>query len=212
MRIVCVSDTHGIAPLEPLTALGGPGAVLVHAGDLTMEGGAEGCIRALVALDDLPYDHVVVVAGNHDFWFERADRKYEIENNFNKIRYLQDSGIEIEGVRFWGSPWQPEFNDLAFNLPRGSKLAEKWALIPEDTQVLVTHGPPMGVLDDKKGCWDLTLRVAQLKSLKLHVFGHIHEAAGVVEDYPEEGVTFVNACALDEKYQPYQTQPYVVEL
>jgi Icc-related predicted phosphoesterase len=109
-------------------------------------------------------------------------------------RYLQDEAAEIAGLKFWGSPWQPWFHDWAFNLPRGERLAEKWAMVPEDTEILVTHGPPFGIGDHNGweghvGCDDLRKRVAQLQNLKLHIFGHIHESPGVFE---ESGVVFAN--------------------
>ena len=85
---------------------------------------------------------------------------------------------EIDGVKFWGSPWQPAFYDWAFNVPRGRQLAEMWALIPDDTDVLITHTPPYGILDQVEngelvGCEDLREALLRVKP-KLHVFGHIH--------------------------------------
>ena len=117
--------------------------------------------------------------------------------------YLSDSGRTIDGVRVWGSPWQPWFYDWAFNLPRGAALAAKWALIPDGTDVLVTHGPPLGVLDttlrgEPVGCAALRGRVAQLRP-RLHLFGHIHEAYGVVD---HDGTLFVNASNCTLAYEP----------
>jgi hypothetical protein len=100
------------------------------------------------------------------------------------IVYLQDSGITISGARFWGSPWQPAFNDWAFNLPRGKALAQKWARIPDDTDVLIPHGPPAGFGDqtgyagNRTGCEDLLVAVERVKP-RMHLFGHIHDAGGV---------------------------------
>jgi len=103
----------------------------------------------------------------------------------NATCYLENSGVEIDGVKFWGSPWQPEFFNWAFNLPRGRRLAEIWALIPDDTEVLITHTPPYGILDrvdsgEHVGCEDLRRALQRVKP-KVHVFGHIHEDRGVVE-------------------------------
>lgn len=96
--------------------------------------------------------------------------------------YLQDTRIEIDGVSFWGSPWQPAFNDWAFNLPRGAALAEKWSMIPAGLDVLVTHGPPLGIGDrssvgGREGCAELLARALATKP-RVHLFGHIHEDGG----------------------------------
>lgn len=128
----------------------------------------------------------------------------------------------IDGVKFWGSPWQPEFCNWAFNLSRGIKLKEKWDLIPADTNVLITHGPPMGILDNVTkfnghtgeleiqhvGCVDLYNRVMELKSLQLHVFGHLHDGYGKQKI---NKTIFVNASICTEEYKPTNA-PIVVEL
>src|SRR5690606_27797878 len=128
------------------------------------------------------------------------------------LTYLRDAGVEIDGVRFWGSPWQPEFFDWAFNLPRGEALAARWALVPEDTDVLITHGPPRGILDrtvtgTPVGCDDLRAALDRLAP-RLHVFGHIHEAYGRVEG---PRTTFVNASVCDVRYRAVN-DPVVVDL
>jgi hypothetical protein len=126
--------------------------------------------------------------------------------------YLQDGLIEVGGLRIWGSPWQPWFFDWAFNLPRGPALASKWALVPDGVHVLVTHGPPAGILDrtaneEAVGCHDLARALERILP-RLHVFGHIHESYGRLE---RDGTTFVNASNCDLKYRPVQA-PIVVEL
>jgi hypothetical protein len=110
----------------------------------------------------------------------------------------------VFGVKFYGSPWQPELNNWSFNLPRGEALRKKWDLIPLDTQVLITHGPPHGILDyvdsDKEhvGCEDLLdVITKKLKFLKYHIFGHIHGGTGVK---PYKGVNYCNVSVLDEDY------------
>ncbi|MCA1609264.1 MAG: metallophosphoesterase, partial [Acidobacteria bacterium] len=135
----------------------------------------------------------------------------------DNVRYLQDETFEIDGLKIYGSPWQPRFYDWAFNLMRGRELREKWALIPDDVDVLVTHGPPQKILDaaptahgfSNEGCEELRKRVEELRGrLLLHVFGHIHCGYGVEELL---GVKFVNASVCDELYQPVNA-PVVVEL
>lgn len=188
LTIVCVSDTHGRH-----RELAVPnGDLFLFAGDLSNHGFPEDVSEFDDWLGTLPHPHKVVICGNHDFLFERdpADARRRIRH----ATYLQDSGAEVAGLKVWGSPWQPRFFDWAFNLDRGPDIAAKWALIPDDTDVLITHGPPAGILDmtsrgEATGCVDLLWRVQGLKP-KLHLFGHIHEAAGVVET---EDTLFVNA-------------------
>jgi len=188
--IVCVSDTHGRHEEVAIP----DGDVLVHAGDLTREGWLEEVAQFDSWLASLPHKHKVVVCGNHDWCFQETPG--QARALLRHAVYLQDEAAVVAGLRFYGSPWQPWFLDWAFNLPRGSELAAKWAMIPEDTEVLVTHGPPAGVLDltkrgERPGCADLLDRVRAVRP-RLHVFGHIHEAAGVIRD----GETlFVNASA-----------------
>lgn len=119
---------------------------------------------------------------------------------------LNDSGFEFDGVKIWGSPITPWFHDFAFNRHRGMRIRPHWDMIPDDTNILVTHGPPMGILDLTSrgiyaGCQDLLERIKQLKQLKLHLFGHIHEAHGIVTD---EGMTYSNASMMNLQY--YFTQ------
>lgn len=214
MRIVCISDTHNCN--EQINVADGD--VLIHAGDsLTNGTGAE--LESVVGwLTSLPHKYKILIAGNHDRIFESSP--FEARAMLPpSITYLQDSKAEIMGLMFYGAPWQPRFYDWAFNLDRGREMAEKWALIPEDTNILVTHGPPHGILDEveakfgtsSEGCEELRKRVSQLSGsgrLKLHVFGHIHCGYGLHE---ELGIKFVNASICDEQYQPTQL-PIVIDL
>ncbi len=189
MRIVAVADTHTFqADLGPIP----DGDVFVHAGDLCRSGRLSELATVAEWLKGLPHKHKVVIAGNHDWCFVR-EPAVALELLGPTVTYLQDSGAEIDGVRFWGSPWQPAFNNWAFNLPRGAALAEKWALIPPDTDVLVTHGPPAGIGDrsddeSRAGCADLLAAVGRVKPL-LHLFGHIHPDGGC---WPDGDTCFAN--------------------
>jgi len=206
MRIVCLSDTHG----QHRRLRVPDGDLLLHAGDFSMAGRPDEIESFDRWLGTLPHPHKVVVAGNHDFLFEREpDRARALLVNAS---YLQDGLLEVGGLRIWGSPWQPWFFDWAFNLPRGPELAAKWALVPGGVDVLVTHGPPAGILDrtandEGVGCRDLARALERILP-RLHVFGHIHESYGRLE---RDGTTFVNASNCDLKYQPAQA-PIVVEL
>jgi Icc-related predicted phosphoesterase len=190
-RIVLLSDTHNCN-----------GDILIHAGDATNHGSLAEIAAFNLWFNALPHKHKIFVAGNHDRLFEERP---EIAQNLlhSSIVYLQDAAVEIEGLKIYGSPWQPWFFDWAFNLPRGAALAEKWALIPADTDILITHGPPWGILDKNPseyncGCEELIKFVETIKP-KLHVFGHIHHSYGRLE---KDGVTYINASNCDESYEP----------
>jgi Icc-related predicted phosphoesterase len=197
VRLVLISDTHGRHE-----ALSMPeGDVLIHAGDVS----ERGSLREVRAFDrflgSLRFRHRIVIAGNHDFCFEQqpAVARQLVTNAI----YLEDRSLELAGVRFYGSPWQPWFFDWAFNLHRGAPIRAKWDLIPEGTDVLITHGPPMGhgdttVRGDRVGCEELAAAVARVRP-RLHVFGHIHEGYG---QWSRDGTTFVNASTCDEVYVP----------
>ena len=203
MRLVLISDTHNQQRSLVLPA----GDALVHAGDFTMRG-TEVEVAAFGAwLEAQPFRHKIVVAGNHDFLFEREPR-FARSLLPADVHYLCDSEVTLEGLRFWGAPWQPWFLDWAFNLQRGGEIAAKWALIPQGVDVLITHGPPMGTADrtergENVGCADLGEAMARVKP-RLSVFGHIHEGHGV---HVDRG----NAAICDEKYRPVNC-PIVVDL
>jgi Icc-related predicted phosphoesterase len=212
VRIVCISDTHNCSGQFDVPE----GDILVHAGDATINGTIEEICNFNSWFSALPHPHKVLIAGNHDWLFERdnAAARSLLSDN---ITYLQDSSAEIAGLKFFGSPWQPVFYQWAFNLPRGSEMAQKWAHIPDDIDILITHGPPNGILDQvprspsgssPEGCEELRKRIEHITSkgkLKLHIFGHIHCGYGIQE---EMGVKFINACTCDESYLP--TNPPIV--
>lgn len=211
MRIVCLSDTHGLSVLGDLSIPAGD--VLVHAGDGTNVGAAEDVRGWLEWVAAQPHPYKVVIAGNHDRLFD-TDPAAALSMVPAGVFYLQDSGCVINGVRFWGSPWQPSWPSWAFFLPRsGPRIRERWNSIPFDTEVLVTHTPPYGVLDlvdgdeGRLGCEELSLRVASVRP-RLHVFGHVHQGHGVLK---RNGVLSVNASILNEHYRIGHA-PVVVDL
>lgn len=213
-RIVCLSDTHNCNSQIDVP----DGDILIHAGDATITGTVEEIKRFNKWFAGLPHRHKIFIAGNHDWLFEKNN---ELARTLldTKIIYLQDSQAKIDGLKIYGSPWQPRFYDWAFNLHRGYELAAKWKLIPNDIDILITHGPPNGILDlvprqgwdENTGCEELLKRVEEITTfgrLKLHVFGHIHCGYGTEEKF---GVKFVNASNCDEQYNPTQP-PVVVDL
>jgi predicted phosphodiesterase len=135
MKIVCLSDTHNcneeIAVPE--------GDILIHAGDATINGTEQEIENFLFWYSALPHPYKIFVAGNHDWLFETDNQVARLLTARYGIIYLQDSSAEIEGLQIYGSPWQPRFFNWAFNLNRGEELAEKWDLIPRETQILITH-------------------------------------------------------------------------
>lgn len=201
MILVAISDTHGRQDALRLPG----GDVLVHAGDFCSHGDAADVIEFAQWLYAQPFAHRVVVAGNHDLLFESDPGLAQslLREHCPGVHYLQDSGVTLEGIRFWGSPWQPRFMNWAFNLERGEPLARVWAQVPTGVDVLVTHSPPMGVLDKTRhgqhvGCEELAKALGRIQP-RVHIFGHIHESTGEVT---KAGVHHVNACTLDAFYKP----------
>jgi Icc-related predicted phosphoesterase len=216
MRITFISDTH--TKHNQVTSSLPGGDVLIHAGDISSMGyrnEIQDFIKWFSGLEN--YKHKIFIAGNHDWGFQTEPKATEHLLELNPgCEYLQDNLFLIgddtddyeDMVKVWGSPWQPEFYNWAFNLPRqGWELGVHWNQIPEDTEILITHGPPFGHLDTVKsnptfntGCELLRERVDVVKP-KIHVFGHIHTGYG----YKFDGNThFFNAAVLDEQY--YFTQ------
>jgi len=199
MRIVTISDTHALHfGVEKLPE----GDVLVHAGDFMNSGYDLQDIRSFNNwLGEQSFRHKVVCAGNHDRYFENCPQ--EARSLLTNATYLENTGVTIDNVTFWGSPYTPEFLNWAFMYPRGSG-AKYWDHIPLGLDVLITHGPPFGILDQVApgevhlGCAELLESVEQKKP-KIHLFGHIHGGAGTFE----RGATrFVNAAYLNEQYKP----------
>lgn len=212
MKIVTLSDIHTMWELLEVP----DGDVLVVAGDMTGTGTFDQLFRFNEWVGTLPHKHKLVVAGNHDWGFELGllDSFPDLTSNYT---YLQDAECTIDDVVFYGSPWQPAFCNWAFNLPRGEELAEKWDKIPDYTDVLITHGPPYGVLDSNIapddtrvnfGCRDLKDAVVRRVKPKYHIFGHIHGSYGKKELH---GVTFVNTSICTEAYKPLN-KPWVLEI
>jgi len=208
MRLVIISDTHTLHGGLDLP----DGDVLVHGGDFSLGGQPHEVEEFFTWFAGRPHRHKVVIAGNHDLLFE-SNPDYARSLVPDNVIYLEDSGCKIDGVRFWGSPWQPWFLDWGFNLATEKERAARWSLIPADTDVLITHGPPFEILDKcydgrRVGCAALRRTVREIDP-GLHAFGHIHEAYGcTVDPDGRSGTTFVNACTCDQFYRP--TNPPVV--
>jgi Icc-related predicted phosphoesterase len=150
---------------------------------------------------------VVAVAGNHDYIFEKTSHLVPKDLPWH---YLQDSMVKINGLNIYGTPYQPRFMDWSFNADEPF-LKRKWGMIPEDTDILLLHGPPLGVGDtvhkEHTGSPSLRDRILEIEPT-IAVFGHIHEGRGV---YTLGKTTCLNATLVDAKYEVAYT-PYVVEM
>jgi Icc-related predicted phosphoesterase len=218
MKITFISDTHN-KHKQVTSSLPG-GDLLIHAGDISSRGYKHEIQQFCKWFNGLEnYTVKTFIAGNHDFGFEQEpEMAKEVVGSYKDIVYLQDSflgyGVDTENyVKIYGSPWQPEFHNWAFNLPKyGWELEQKWDDIPEDTDILITHGPAFGYLDtvigryENLGCELLVNRIKKIKP-KIHVCGHIHSGYGYVFDGDTH---FINASVLDERYQ-YTQKPLTVE-
>lgn len=201
MKLVALSDLHGFWEQTEIPN----GDVLIFAGDITRTGSLTELVTFNTWLGQLPHQHKIVIAGNHDWCFENLHSL--AKGLLTNAIYLEDTGVAIDGVIFWGSPWTPQFYDWAFMLPRGNPLAEKWIHIPKDTDVLITHGPPHEILDaairrdslgnyhnEIVGCEELR-KVVDSLPLKAHIFGHIHNQHGAERH-------FYNVSICNDKYDP----------
>ena len=208
MTFVAISDTHNIHTPMHLP----DGDVLIHAGDVTGKGTEAQVYHFLEWFSAQPHRYKIFIAGNHDFFFELAQPERIAAMMPDNVIYLNDSGVTIEGIKIWGSPIQPWFFDWAFNRKRGPEIKKHWDLIPNDTDILITHGPAHKRLDrvirgnEAVGCVDLLKAIERVEP-KFFICGHIHEAYGVIE---EEKTTFINASVLNENYK-MANKPIVFE-
>ncbi len=216
-----LSDTHNRH--EEFTCSGGD--ILLHSGDCTGRGTMAEAISFLDWYAKQPYDHKVMIAGNHDWIFEQQPQLMADECKARGIILLNDSGCVFKDnmgqkgdylIHVWGSPVQPWFHSWAFNRGRGNEIKKHWDLIPKNTEILLTHGPAHGILDgverftrdaeyetEHVGCEEL-IKVIENSSILLHVCGHIHEGRGY--EYKREK-TYVNASSLDRRYYPVSRKP-----
>lgn len=212
-KITFISDTHN--KHKHLTSKGmgnilGSGDYLIHAGDCTSMGSKNEITQFLEWFSNTDFKHKIFIAGNHDFGFEQQTDIAQEYKDMGVI-YLFDNEVTIDGIKFYGSPWQPEFHNWAFNLPRGEELAQKWEQIPNDVDILITHGPAYGILDyapigGHVGCEELYRKIVDVKP-KIHVCGHIHDGYG---QKTMGGIEFLNASVLNDRYE-HAHKPIVIE-
>jgi Icc-related predicted phosphoesterase len=191
LRLVLLSDTHELHREVEVP----DGDILIHAGDFTMFSKSMSAIADFnIWLGELPHRHKILTYGNHEFFVETDQSRRSMLTN---ALVLCNEGVEIEGLRIWGSPVTPLYGG-AFGLSSAEDRKRLYARIPEDTDILVTHGPPFGILDSAphsglhSGCRELLDAVMRVRP-KLHVFGHVHGAHGILQT---NQTTFVNAALL----------------
>ena len=197
MKILHLSDTHGYH--HRLRDLPEADAV-VHSGDFCMVGSEREAIDFLHWFCDLPYRHKVFICGNHDDCLYGAD----ISGLDDNVHYLCNSGIEIDGVRFYGVPMF--MGDCITD-----RQGRNYAHILDDTDVLVTHSPAYGILDFDDdinyGSEELLEKISSLQ-LKAHLFGHIHTQHGTVNQH---GIIFSNGAIMNADYSTLST-PNLIEI
>ncbi len=195
MKVIAISDTHGSH--EKLTIP--EGDIIIHCGDMSKMGTEDEINPFLKWFSKLPHQHKILIAGNHDFLLEKLYFKQVQKIIPSNITYLNETGVEIDERKIWGSPYTPiPGRRWAFNCHRGKDIQERWDRIPPNLDLLMTHGPPFGILDlttkgANVGCENL-LNVLRARKPKKVVFGHIHEARGIEEI---DDITYYNASSID---------------
>uniref|UniRef100_A0A915AJY0 Calcineurin-like phosphoesterase domain-containing protein n=1 Tax=Parascaris univalens TaxID=6257 RepID=A0A915AJY0_PARUN len=227
VRFVCVACTHGAA-LDPASLP--PGDILIIAGDFTSCGLPKEVKSFNENMALMKHTFKIAISGNHECTFDDSFLKSagkdigeakevalkqalsaalssaKVSNPrslLTNVIYLQDSMVELFGIRIYGTPWQPRMDNWAFNLPRGQPLLNKWNQIPTGVDVLITHTPPLGhgdmlTMGSRAGCVELLNSVVKRIRPKYHVFGHVHEGYGCTSD----GYTkFINCCLMNENLE-----------
>jgi Icc-related predicted phosphoesterase len=201
MNICTISDTHSRHREIEIPECD----ILIHAGDFTYfsKGGESEILDFLSWLNAQPAKHKVFIAGNHEILWERKEQYFK-----NKIpdgiHYLNDSSVTIEGIKIWGSPITPTFYNWAYNRNRGDDIKKHWDLIPDDIDILVTHGPAFGILDDSidghVGCEEL-LKKIEKNPPSINIFGHIHLGGKTIRNINNKEVKFYNSALVNGKYK-----------
>lgn len=219
MIIDIISDLHGAKP-----KLDG-GDLLILGGDYTRADTLGQYLAFREWLRAQEYKKKIMIGGNHDMAI--FDGRFYFNDDWLGATWLNDSGCEYEGLKFWGSPWTSWFEGInplctAWTLGSEKELAEKWALIPDETDILITHSPPYGIMDEvaqSDGSWknvgskSLTARIHAIPVLQhtkpfIHIFGHVHEGHGYTS---HKMMQFINASIMDINYVP-SNKPVRIEL
>lgn len=218
IRVVCLSDTHNDLDLIKVP----DGDLLIHAGDATINGTVNEMGKFFYDLEQLPHQRKIICAGNHD-WLWQRDKYTALASLPERTIYLEDDFVVLNGLKIYGSPHTPTFFNWAFNQD-SARLYDIWQQVPDDVDIMITHGPPYGILDsvvttkkkpykgaantnstamkafqihERAGCLHLRERMDEVEPL-VHIFGHIHSAYGIDK---LGNTTYINAALMDEMYE-----------
>lgn len=196
-KIIAFSDTHNLHELIKVPECD----ILIHAGDATGQGAMNELIPFLNWYSKQDSIYKILIPGNHDWGFEKNPDIWKRECSERGITLLIDEMVEIEGLKIYGSPITPFFCNWAFNRWPGAEIQKHWDMI-QKCDILVTHGPPKGILDENMlgqqcGCDQLLYKILELK-IPVHIFGHLHENNGLKEFM---GTKFYNVACCDERYR-----------
>lgn len=213
-RIIVISDTHGYHRDIDIPW----GDVLIHCGDVTGHNYIEEVEDFNYWLGNLPHKYKIVIAGNHDGCLEKIG--YEASSIYlSNAIYLENNGTTInikdKKYKIWGSPITPTFMDWYFMADRGERIKKYWDNMPNNLDILITHGPAHGILDEVRpawkrghlGCEELTKAINIVKP-KFHLFGHIHDGYSIKKN---NNTLFVNASTCNEDYEPINS-PVVIDI
>jgi Icc-related predicted phosphoesterase len=182
MKILAISDLHTL--YRTFDTSNWNADMIICAGDMT-NGKETQIIDFLEWLSSLKIKHKIIVAGNHDWYFQEIgyESAFRLCNKYNII-YLENTSCTIEGINFFGSPYSNMFHNWAF-MSSEKDLSKIYSKIPDNTNVIISHGPPKGILDCtyntlNVGSSSLINKIKKLKELKIVIFGHIHEDRGHV--------------------------------
>lgn len=208
MKIVAISDVHCRWNKLIIPECD----ILISCGDYSFKGEKHVVKDFHKWLDKQPVKHIISVQGNHELWVEKnfLEAKQVAQEACPRVHFIEEDEVIIDGIKIFGSAWTPWFHSWAYNAHRGDEIKCHWDKIPNDTNILITHGPPYKILDELVfpngegkghfvGCEVLLKKVQEIKP-DLHFFGHIHNWGG--REIHQDGTSFYNASICDEQYYP----------
>jgi len=231
MRFCCISDSHNKHKQITIPECD----ILFHTGDWSFQGNKSETENFAKWLEKQPAKNIVLIPGNHEKVFEKCidglgteespNSKDWIYKHCPRANLLIHESLELNGIKIFGSPWTPYFFNWAWNAGRtiteaAPFIGDLWKDIPNDTQILLTHGPSMGILDTvtdyntgrmvSAGCSELSKKINDLKDLKMHLFGHLHFEGGRMVE--QDGVIYVNSAVVDDRYIPNDNRKVVIDI
>lgn len=212
MKILFISDTHNKHHSfnfsdEKYSEV----ETIVHSGDFSHN--IQQFDDFMIWYSELPFKNKIIIPGNHEELVQEDEEMFYRTCKELNIIGLIDKEVVIDGIKFYGSSWTPMFYDWAY-MKEDYLLDQYWDKIPNNTNVLITHGPSYGILDTVCGYYGMksvgskTLAdtIDRLKELKIHTFGHIHEGRG---KYKENKILRINASSVDRNYEI--CEPYIID-